>query len=221
MKLSKTSWISLIIGAIIIAAASLGWTYSQTTDQQTQLNNKLVQAKQQLSQIKLDELNVQQNQLTKQIEQANSQLAGVKTKLSTPIDSIGATNIILEDAKSHSVNVLEITSPGLSTEKLASTNFGTLTISLRVNGSIRNITDLAASLSERFPTSIERTIQIERAPVEPSSTLVETPTPTPTPTPTTTPTSTPTPTTSPTPTPVAEDDFLADINVTIYNVEGE
>lgn len=220
MKLSKTSWISLIIGAIIIAAASLGWTYSQTTDQQTQLNNKLVQAKQQLAQITFDELNDQKDRLSQQTEQVNSQTAAVKTKLSTPIDSIGATNIILEDAKSHNVNIFEIYSPGLSTEKLASTDFGTLIIGLKVSGTIQNIVGLAASLSERFPTSIERTVQIEREPsLEPTSTPIETPTPIPTSTPT--PTSTPESTTSPTPVAVPEDDFLADINVTIYNCEGE
>lgn len=223
MKLSKASWISLIIGAIIIAAASLGWTYSQATDQQTQLNNQLAKANQQLAQIKFDDLNTQQDHLTQQIGEVNSQISDIKTKLSSSGDSIDATNVILEDAKSHNLNVLEISSSGLSTESLVDTSLQTLTISLKVSGSIKNITDLAASLSEQFPTSVEKTVQIERVPPTPTPTPTPTSTPVATPEPSSTPNGTPTatPTASPTPTSVPEDAFLADINITIYNYEGK
>jgi hypothetical protein len=223
VKISKASWISLIIGAIIIAAASLGWTYSQEADQQTQLNNKLAQANQQLAQIKLDDLNAQKSQLTQQIGQVNSQIAGMKTNLSASEDSIDATNVILEDAKSHNVNVLEMTSSGLSTESVANTSLQTLTISLKVSGSIRNITGLVASLSEQFPTSAEKAVQIER--VQPTTSPSPTPTPTPvtTPEPPSTPSGTPTATSTPSPTPTAvpEEEFSADITLIIYNYEGK
>jgi len=227
VKLSKATWISSIIGAIIIAAASLGWTYSQETDQQTHLNDKLAGANQQLAQIKVEDLNTQKDALTQQIGQVNLQIADMKTKLSASAGSIDATNTILEDAKNHGVNVLEISSSGLSTESLASTSLGALTISIKVSGPIRNITDLAASLSEQFPTSVEKTVQLERVPPTPTPTpspsTTPTSTPVSTPEPTSTPTDTPTATPTPSPTPVLApaEEFSADIMITIYNYEGK
>lgn len=162
MKLSKTSWIALIMGIIVIAAVSLGWTYSQQNEQQNKLDSKLAQAKKNLAQIKFDDLNAQRDQLTQQIEQTNSQLADVKTKLSSSNDSIDATNIILDDAKSYDVDILEMSSSGLSTEDLAGTRCQTLSMVIKVQGNIQNIADFAASLNRRFPTSVEKLIQLDR-----------------------------------------------------------
>jgi hypothetical protein len=216
MKLTKTTWICLVVGAIVISALSLGWTYSQQTDQQSLLEKNLTSARQRLALIKFDDLNAQKAQSLQQIEEFNAQLKTVTTSLSSSKNSIEATNIILEDAKSFNVDINEMSSEGRSTEDLAGVKCETLVISLKVKGNLQNIADFAVSLSQKFPTSVEKLVKMERLP----------PTPTPTPTPTDTPALTPVPGLPQpppgfTPIPGSEKDFSASLNVVIYNYKGE
>jgi hypothetical protein len=213
VRLNKTGWISLVLGAIIIAALSLGWTYSQQTGQQSDLDKKLTLARQKLAQIKFDDLNDQKAQALQQMEQVNAKLETLKTNLSSSKDSIDATNIILEDAKNYSVDILEMSSSGQSTADLAGTKCETLNIAIKVIGNLQNIADFAVSLSQKFPTGVDKLVQIERLPPPP-------------PTPTDTPPLTPIPDLPPPPegfTPILplEKDFSASINVVIYNYKGE
>jgi hypothetical protein len=204
VKLSKTTWIALIVGIIVIAAVSLGWTYSQQNEQQKKLDSKLAQAKKNLAQIKFDDLNAQRDQLTLQIEQTGSQLANIKTKLSSHEDSIDATNAILDDAKNYDVDVLEMSSSGISTEDLAGTRCQTLSMVVKVQGNLQNITDFAASLSRRFPTSVEKLIQLDRLP--PGSSPISTPIPS---------------SSGFAPAFPPEKDFSANFSLVIYNYKGE
>ncbi len=162
MKLSKTSWIFLIAGALFIAAISLGWIYSQQSSQQAQLNRNLNEARQKLSQINFDDLNAEQEELNQQIEQINSQTETIKVKLSSDKDSIDVTNLILEIAQNCNVDVTEITSPGLSQDSLESINCETLSLSIRARGEISDIINFVGSISKRLPTSIEKSVQVDK-----------------------------------------------------------
>jgi hypothetical protein len=215
MKLTKTSWIILIVGVLAIAAGCLGWIYSQQLDKQKQIDTQLSAAQKKLALIKLDELNSQQEQLNQQIEQLNALLAEKKARLQATGNSIDTTNAILEDAKSHRIDIQSLTSPGRGGEQLAGTDMDTLAIDLQFTGNINDIVNFAISLNEKYPTSIENLVQMNR--VEPS----------PTPTPTATPTPNPTPTTLITPVPpgftpilAPEKNFEGSINLVIYNLKG-
>jgi hypothetical protein len=162
MKFSKITWIVLLVCILVFCAAGLGWVYSQQSDQLKKLNTQLVTAQKKLAQIKLDDLNQQKDQLTLQIQQLNDQLASNKTRLRSKEDSIDVTKTILELAKSYRIEVTEIRSPGLSNEELAGTNLSTLTIDLVVNGEINDISNFAISLNERYPTSIDTVVQLNR-----------------------------------------------------------
>jgi hypothetical protein len=215
MKLTKTSWIILIVGVLVIAAGCLGWIYSQQLDKQKQLDIQFSAAQKKLALIKLDELNSQKEQLSQQINQVNALMAEKKDRLKAPYKSIELTNAILEDAKSHRIDILSMTSPGRGGEQLAGTDMNTLSVDLRFTGNINDIVNFAISLNEKFPTSIENVVQMDK--VEPS----------PTPTPTETPTPNPTPTTLVTPVPpgftpivAPEKNFAGSINLVIYDYKG-
>jgi TolA-binding protein len=215
MKLSKTSWITLIVGIIIICGLSLGWTYYQQNNQQKQLDDKLTQSKEKLAQINFDDLNAQKDQLTRQIEQNNTKIADVKTDLSSEEDSIDVTNTILEDAKNYNVDIVDMSSSGLSTESLLSIKCETLPVAIKALGNISDIASFTSSLQQKFPTSVVKVVQMKRVP-PPSST----PSPTSTPAPTA-PTSPPPPGFTPIVVVAPEKDFSADISLIIYNYEGE
>jgi cell division septation protein DedD len=206
----------------VIAAACLGWIYSQQVEKQKQLDTQLSDANKKLSQITFDDLNLQKEQVNQNIELLNAQMAAVKTRLRSPEDSIDATKAILEDAKSHAVDVLSITSPGASSEEYSGISLDTLVVNLDVVGNLQDIANFAISLNERFPASLESVVSLNRKGF----------TPTPSPSPTETPTPTPTPTTTPTPTIITpippgftpivppEKNFTGKISLVIYNYKG-
>ena len=221
MKFSKASWIVLIIGILIIVACCFGWIYLQKSDQQKQLESNLEGAKKNLALIKYDDLNSQKDLLSQQIEQLNNRLAATQDRLKSPEDSINATDAILEDAKSHGIDILNMRSQGQSKDSLSGIDFDALSIEVEFAGNIHDISNFAISLNEKFPTSIESLVQIDKSEPTPTPTPTDTPTPTPPPTPT------PTPTTLITPVPPGftpivppEKDYMGKLNLVIYNYKG-
>jgi Tfp pilus assembly protein PilO len=192
MKFTKATWIVLLVCILVFAAACLGWVYSQQVDQQRQLNSQLLTQKNKLRLMSLDELNQQKDQVTLQIQQLNDQLASNKNRLKLDEDSITVTDSILALAKSYKIDITEIRSSGLSSEELAGTSLSTLAIDLSVQGGINDIANFATGLNERYPTSIDTLVQLDRIP--PSST--------------------------PTIVPSGENIFSGTLSLVIYNYEG-
>jgi hypothetical protein len=221
MKISKASLIILIIGILIIVACCLGWIYLQKLDQQKQLESNLEGAKKNLALIKYDDLNSQKDLLSQQIEELNNRLAATQDRLKSQEDSINATDAILEDAKSHGIDILNMRSQGKSKDSLSGIDFDALSIEVDFAGNIHDISNFAISLNEKFPTSIESLVQIDKSEPTPTPTPTDTPTPAPTPSPT------PTPTTLITPVPPGftpivppEKDYMGKLNLVIYNYKG-
>jgi hypothetical protein len=219
MKFTKTGLVIIIVGILVIAAACLGWIYSQKLDKQKQLDTQLAESNKKLALITFDDVNLQKDQINQKIAELNAQMASVITKLQTTEDSIDVTNAILQDAKSHNIDILNITSPGAANSDMSGITLETLSIEIDLVGNPQDIANFAISLNERFPASIESLVQIDRKgdTTTPSpSDDTTTPTPTPTPTPTIT---TPIPPGF-TPIVAAEKNFTGKINLTIYNYEG-
>lgn len=191
MKLGKTSLIFLTAGIFIIVGISLVMSRSQQTDRQNQLQEDLTQANVKLAQIKLDGLIEQKDTLTRQIASYEAQTAENKALLTYSKDSIDTTHAILEEAKKQAVDIIDLTSPGISTEQLEGNPCEALSFNLRVKGNIRNIADFTCGLSNTFPTSVIKSVNMEIQPPQPAPTaspLAETlaphaPSPAPSPTP--------------------------------------
>lgn len=191
MKLTKTSWIFLIVGVLLIAAVSLGMTRSQQSTQQELLKQQLSQAQTKLASFKNEDLTAQKDQLTAQVAQYNSQLESAKGQLNSNQDSISASGIILETASQTNVQIVSISSPGEGTGDVAGTPCSILPFNIQVNGDFASVRDFVALLTQKFPTSSAQTVQAQA--VLPSTT----PTPAqPSTIPTASPTSTPAPTAS-------------------------
>lgn len=160
MKLSKSSWIILALGIVLIAGISLGMSRSQQAEQQKQLTEKLAQAKAKLATINIDELTGQKNRLTQQVEQYSTQTESVKQNLFAAEDDIEATDIILESARSFQVEVVTITSPGAAFGELQGTQCRILPMKIQLNGDIDKLADFIYNLSQIFPTSIIQEVRL-------------------------------------------------------------
>jgi hypothetical protein len=227
VKIGKTSWIFLVIGVILIASVSLSMLYSRETDQLKQLDTQLSLSKQKLALAKNDDLIAQKDQLTGQIGSYNAQIDSTKGKLSNSEDSISATNSILAAAQNAGVTVVSVDSSGQSTGDLVGTGCNILSINIRVEGDVSNITSFVKDLGVRFPTGMTQSVQVNSE----MSTITPTPTPAPTPTPTPTPSDTPTPVPTLTPTPTPAPTYVlppvlvtktsANVQIIIYSYKGE
>jgi hypothetical protein len=224
MKFSKASWIFLLIGVLVIAAASLGMTHSQQSDQQQRLATDLAASKEKLSQLKLDDLIFQKAALAKQYSDISNQFQASKAELISDSDSITSSNTLLDTARESSVVVEEITSAGTAAGKLAEVGCETLAINVKVQGTLSTISDFVSALTDKFPTatvSMVRASPIQKAgddesAAAPAPTVTQTPAPSPSPSPAPAPGSSPAPTAMPKPGATHE----ADVSIVIYNYKG-
>jgi hypothetical protein len=136
MKVSKTGWIFLIIGALLIAAASLGMARSQQTDRLDKLAIDLAAAKQKLNAVKVDDLIAQKTVLNSQLGNLGTQLQSNVSNLVSRADSISASNTLLDAAREAGVNVVEISSTGTAPNKLGEVDCVTLSIGIKVEGTL-------------------------------------------------------------------------------------
>ena len=162
MKVSKFSWIFIVIALLVIAGIYLGLRMSQQSIQEQQLETSLDQAKQKLSQATLDGQNKQKEQLNLTIQQNTDEMKSAEELLSYSGDSIQATNQLLEDAARYSIEITNITSPGLAEEILVNADCETLSISITAQGELNNLRDFIISLSTIFPTGMVSSAQINR-----------------------------------------------------------
>jgi hypothetical protein len=163
VKLSKSSWLVLASGIVLIAGISLGMSRSQQAEQQQQLTNKLAQAKEKLATVQIDEVAAQKNQLAQQIEQYSAQTDSAKQKLFAPEDDIKATDVILAAAKSFQVEVVSITSPGATIGELTGTECRVLPMTIQLSGNTEYLAGFISNLSQIFPTSVVQVMQITNA----------------------------------------------------------
>jgi hypothetical protein len=168
MKISKVTWIFVIIGIVAIAGASLGMAHSRQTEQQNQLQQQIAQAKQKAALINNNELLTRQSQLNQEIKSYDGQLESAQTKLMADEDSISAADRILATGRNFNLQVEVLTQPGLSNGDLAGADCDILEVSIQVSGNMTDINNFVKDLSRQFPTSIVTSVNIsnDQAPEE-------------------------------------------------------
>ena len=160
MKLSKTSWLLLAIGAFIIPLASLGAVHFQQVHQQNQLNEELAQAQLKLKAVQLEQLAQRQGELEKHLSQTRSQFQAARTILSQPVGSIGASSTLFDIAEACSAEVIEISSPGLTSAELEGIPCSVLTLTVRVEGDVPALVSFITKLNGYLRTGVVQSAAI-------------------------------------------------------------
>jgi len=162
MKVSKRFWLFLVIGAFVIAFASLSANYSQQGQEKNQLNQELSLAQLRLGQYSLEELSSQQAELEAQLTEVESQLEIIKTALYWPMSngSIKVTDTIFEAADTCMVEIVEISSAGLIKETLEDVTRHVLSLNVKAEGSVAKLINFTSELSNSFPTGVAKSVQI-------------------------------------------------------------
>ena len=160
MKLSRTSWLILTSGIFIVTLASLGIAHSQQLEEQELLGDNLSVAELRLGKLQTKELTSQREELEAQLSQATSQLETAKEDMRQPIESIDVTDSLFEIAEACYVTVIDISSSGSTTEKLAGIGCSALALTVRVEGDVPNLIDFVIKLNNDFTTGAVKSADI-------------------------------------------------------------
>ena len=160
MKLSKTSWLIIIIGFFVIILVGLGVVRSQQVHQQNELNEQLALAQSKIQVIQLEQLSHRQGELERHLSETDSQSESAKKILSQPIRSITISDLLFNVAEANSVNVTEITSSGLASEELAGVTCSVLPFTARVEGELTNLVSYITMLNSDLTTGFVKSVEI-------------------------------------------------------------
>jgi hypothetical protein len=161
VKLSKTVWIAVIVGALIIGGACLLMAFNQQTAQKDTLEKNLEEARQKLAALDNDILIAQKEQLARQMDNYTRQSAEVKTQLSSADDSIDITGTVIKKALQCRVELLGLNSPGRASEVLSGYKYETISLNIRALGTTQTISDFVFSLKTIFPTCVIKSLSLD------------------------------------------------------------
>jgi len=160
LKLSKTSWLLLAIGAFIIILAGLGTVRSQQVRQQNQLNDELALAQLKLEAVQLEQLAQRQGELERHLSQTTSQIQAARTILSQPVGSIDASSTLFDTAEACGVEVTEISSSGRTSEELEGIPCSVLTLTARVEGDVLDLVSFITKLNGDLRNGVVKSVEI-------------------------------------------------------------
>lgn len=160
MKLSKKSWIILIIFIPVIILSSLGVARSQQAQEQKQLSDELYLAGLRLNKLRLEQPSSRQKELEEQLRQTLSQLETAEATSPQPVKSIEINSTLLDTAKTHGVEVIEIGTSGPASGNLEGIPCRILTLTARVEGDAANLTDFIINLTDNLANSIVTSLEI-------------------------------------------------------------
>ncbi len=173
MRLSKTARTFLISGILIVLIVSLFMAYLQQGQEQSRLSQELSAVQLLLSRqsasSSLQELSSQQRELESQLAQVELQVDTAKTNLSpVNIKSIEVTDTLFEVAEASaveiieiiSVEIIEVSSEVVTGEDIREISFTTLVLKAEAGGDVPELLVFFSRLSERFPTSVDDSIDI-------------------------------------------------------------
>ena len=161
MKLSKRVWIILAIGIFVIAFAGINMAYSKQDEEQSRLNEELSLAQLRLTKQPSPQLSSRQTELESQLAQLETQLKNVKGGLFQSIESIEATHTLFNAAETCGVEIIEISSLGLTSKELEGLPCSVLTLTAKAEGEVSKLISFILKLSEEFPTGVVETVEID------------------------------------------------------------
>jgi hypothetical protein len=160
LKLSKTSWLILIVGVVIVAFASLGLARSSQANEHEQLNEELTVAEMRLANFQLKDLQARKGEVEAQLDEATAQLKAVKDDLSQSNESIDVTDFLFMTAQACGVVINDIHSSDLSSDELADVNCLVIRLSIAVAGDVPSLIHFVARLNTDFTTGVVDSVDI-------------------------------------------------------------
>jgi hypothetical protein len=160
LKLSKTSWLVIIIGVFIILLAGLGIIRSNQVQEQNNLKDTLGLTQLKLQTIQLEQFPQRQEELEKQLSQTMAESESARSVLSQPIGSIMVSALLFDLAEANSVNITEVSSAGMTDSNLEGVPCLALSFGADVTGEVANLVNFITSLNNELRTGVVSSTEI-------------------------------------------------------------
>ena len=160
LKITRTSWLIIIIGFFIIILAGLGVIRSQQVEEQNELNQKLAVAQSKLQLIQLDQISQHQAELEQQLSETDSESESARVILSQPMGSIIINDLLFDVAEANNVEVTEIKSSGMVEQKIEEVPCLALSLVAKVEGEVTDLVGFISQLNEDMTTGVVESLEI-------------------------------------------------------------
>ncbi|MBN1643455.1 MAG: hypothetical protein JW856_01345 [Dehalococcoidales bacterium] len=150
LKLSKTVFIVLGAGIMVLAVAILIMTYSRQAAEQKRLKDEMAVSQDRLSKLELVQLISRKESLEEELNQVSSELQDIKDTVGLPINSISANDILFALARECNVTLTSSISSDVFTSRLNDIPCYILTMAISVEGELPDIVDFIFRLKTDF-----------------------------------------------------------------------
>jgi hypothetical protein len=152
INVSKTSWIILSVGVFIVVLAGLGVTYSQQLKKSNEANDDLEVTQMRLGQFNIEELEQQKSELETIYDSVSLQHDIGKAKFQQPIESVNVTEKCYYIASLCNVEIFDIGTTDIKTEKFTDLECERIAISVTVRGELSDMVSFIININEGFST---------------------------------------------------------------------
>ena len=160
MKLSKTSWLILVVGILVIFAAGLGVVRFQQFQQHKDLRWEITVAEHELNGFEPGQLSAQKTELEGQLDQATSQFEAVKAIFSQPVRSVAASSILFDIAEAHGLEITDMSSLSSDSDNLYGIDCSVTSLTARVEGDVDDLVNFIIDLNSQLVTDLIRSVTI-------------------------------------------------------------
>lgn len=160
IRLSRTSWIILIGGILVVAFASLGVARFDQFSEQEKLQKELAVAEKRLTTSQIKDITAKKQLLQEQLAQTQSQLEEIKSNLDRNVANIDVTSTVINIAHACNLIVVEINSIGVTGEKLAEVPCLVDRLEIVAAGDVDDLIYFVVSLNNGFDTGMVESAEI-------------------------------------------------------------
>lgn len=154
LKLSKTSWVVIIVGIVVVAFASLGIVRYQTFQDQGIAAEELAGLEGSINDLEVEPLYDQQDELQKKLDDIILQREVAEGDYRQQIESIGVTDDFFRIAQASGVEVINLSTSSVAEGGLSGTDWSELAVRARVEGDVSKIIGFVIRLNSDFAMSI-------------------------------------------------------------------
>ncbi len=158
MKFSKTAWIILGVGVIVVVAATLMWLYFQESNEQGLLEEELSQKKNQLATLtsQRDSLENRLTQLQSTLNQELSRIEASQSKFPATVESIEIDELLFNIVDTHNLEIISITSVEAIFTEIDDVVLAVTPFAVTIGG--RLIEEPGFATAEAYDTYLEETV---------------------------------------------------------------
>jgi Tfp pilus assembly protein PilO len=151
MRLSRTAWLILVIGILVIALGSLYTVYSRQVSEQQGLAASLSQAQARLPKVIADRqaAEAELTQWQGKLAEATSLLAKSQAQFPGSAESIEYGEVLYEIADSCDLEVMSLTASEPSEKKVEDVTYTVTTFEVEVRGEVDDILDFISDIATR------------------------------------------------------------------------